>query len=74
MIRARWSQVLTTEEVNAITSPWKARGLVPTLIAVAAAFGAWSLLLPVVPTAVLDAGGSETLAGGSTGALSLIHI
>lgn len=68
MIRARWSQVLTTEEVNAITSPWKARGLVPTLIAVAAAFGAWSLLLPVVPIAVLDAGGSETLAGGSTGA------
>ncbi|AWB84315.1 MFS transporter [Corynebacterium liangguodongii] len=65
MLRAK---PLTVEEVEAVTSPWRARGLVPTLVAVAAAFGAWSLLLPVVPTAVLDAGGSETLAGGSTGA------
>lgn len=60
--------LLTPEEVNSVTSPWRARGLVPTLIAVAAAFGAWSMLLPVVPTAVLDAGGSESLAGGATGA------
>lgn len=68
MRRGRPSGVLTPEEVDAVTSPWTARGLVPTLIAVAAAFGAWSLLLPVVPTAVLDSGGSEALAGGSTGA------
>ena len=68
MDRVRSRGVLTPEEVNSVTSPWRARGLVPTLIAVAAAFGAWSLLLPVVPTAVLDAGGSEALAGGSTGA------
>lgn len=61
-------ETLTPEEVEAVTSPWKARGLIATLVAVASAFGAWSLLLPVVPTAVLDAGGSEALAGGSTGA------
>lgn len=42
-------------------------GYLPTLIAVACAFGAWSLLLPVIPLAVLDAGGSATLAGGTTG-------
>nr|WP_042440428.1 MFS transporter [Corynebacterium halotolerans] len=46
---------------------WKAPGFVPTLIAVAAAFGAWSLLLPVIPLAVIEAGQSETLAGASTG-------
>ena len=38
------------------------------MVAVAAAFGAWSILLPVVPLAVLDSGGSATLAGASTGA------
>ncbi|QPK82644.1 MFS transporter [Corynebacterium qintianiae] len=68
MARERARGVLTPEEVDAVTSPWRARGLVATLVAVAAAFGAWALLLPVVPTAVLDSGGSETLAGGSTGA------
>lgn len=37
------------------------------LVAVAAAFGSWSLLLPVVPLAVLNDGGSSTLAGATTG-------
>ncbi|MGV0326211.1 MFS transporter [Corynebacterium confusum] len=49
-------------------SLWKVPGFPETMVAVAAAFGAWSLLLPVLPMAVLDAGGSNTLAGGSTGA------
>ncbi len=43
-------------------------GFVPTMVAVASAFGAWSILLPVVPLFVLDSGGSATLAGWSTGA------
>src|SRR5690625_6659540 len=37
------------------------------MVAVAAAFGAWSILLPVVPTQVIEAGGSPALAGASTG-------
>lgn len=48
-------------------SVWTAPGFIPTLVAVAAAFGSWALLLPVVPVAVLDAGGSHALAGASTG-------
>ncbi|WPF67285.1 MFS transporter [Corynebacterium sp. 22KM0430] len=39
----------------------------PTLVAVACAFGSWSLLLPVVPSAVLDSGGGDLLAGATTG-------
>ncbi|MGV0395302.1 MFS transporter [Corynebacterium uberis] len=50
-----------------VTSLWKAPGYVPTLIAVACAFGAWSLLLPVIPAQVIDQGGSRTLAGATTG-------
>ncbi|GAB3699730.1 MFS transporter [Corynebacterium nasicanis] len=46
---------------------WKAPGFIPTLVAVFAAFGAWSLLLPVVPLAALDAGHSATIAGATTG-------
>ncbi|MDO5512512.1 MFS transporter [Corynebacterium sp.] len=46
---------------------WKAPGFVPTLVAVFAAFGAWSLLLPVIPLAALDAGHSATIAGATTG-------
>lgn len=71
MSRGRSAGVLTPAEVESVTSPWQARGLKPALVAVAAAFGAWALLLPVVPTAVLDAGGSETLAGASTGLFML---
>lgn len=65
---------LTHEEVESLTSVWKARGLVPVLIAVAAAFGAWSLLLPVVPTAVIDAGLPDSLAGLSTGVFMLATV
>ncbi|AZA13000.1 MFS transporter [Corynebacterium choanae] len=46
----------------------KTPGMLKTLLAVASAFGSWSLLLPVVPLAVIQAGGSETLAGGTTAA------
>ncbi|WP_246816422.1 MFS transporter [Corynebacterium sp. HMSC30G07] len=48
--------------------------MLAVLVAVAAAFGAWSLLLPVVPTAVLDAGGAESLAGLSTGVFMLFTV
>lgn len=58
---------LARAEIEKLDSMWKAPGFVPTLIAVAAAFGAWSLLLPVIPLAVIEAGQSETLAGASTG-------
>lgn len=50
-----------------LTSVWKAPGYIPTLLAVACAFGSWSLLLPVVPSAVLDSGGGDLLAGATTG-------
>ncbi|ANE05364.1 MFS transporter [Corynebacterium crudilactis] len=46
---------------------WKSPGFVAVLVAVAAAFGSWSLLLPVVPLAVLNNGGSSALAGATTG-------
>lgn len=51
-----------------IDSIWKAPGFLETMVAVAAAFGAWSLLLPVVPMAVIDSGGTAVLAGATTGA------
>ena len=44
------------------------------LIAVGSAFGAWSLLLPVVPTAVIDARQPESLAGLSTGVFMLATV
>lgn len=50
-----------------IDSMWRAPGFTPTMIAVFAAFGAWSLLLPVIPLAALDAGHSATVAGATTG-------
>ncbi|MBS5998943.1 MFS transporter, partial [Corynebacterium sp.] len=49
------------------TNIWKVPGYTATMLAIAAAFGAWSILLPVVPLAVIDSGGSATLAGSSTG-------
>lgn len=48
-------------------SLWKVPGFSPTMVAVAAAFGAWSILLPVVPTQVIENGGAPALAGASTG-------
>lgn len=58
---------LARAEIENLDSMWKAPGFVPTLIAVFAAFGSWSLLLPVIPLAALDAGHSTTLAGAATG-------
>jgi len=58
---------LTRAEIDNLDSMWKAPGFIPTLIAVFAAFGAWSLLLPVVPLAALDHGHSATIAGATTG-------
>lgn len=65
---------LTPGEVESLTSVWRARGLIPVLIAVAAAFAAWALLLPVVPTAVIDAGQPGSLAGLSTGVFMLATV
>ena len=53
-------------DVN-VKSVWSAPGYIPALIAVAAAFGSWAMLLPVIPVAVLDSTGSAALAGASTG-------
>lgn len=58
---------LTRAEIENLDSMWKAPGFIPTLVAVFAAFGAWSLLLPVIPLAALDHGHSATLAGATTG-------
>lgn len=68
------SQVLSRAEIEQLDSIWKSPGFTPTLVAVAAAFGAWSLLLPVIPTSVLDSGGSAALAGGSTGIFMLATV
>lgn len=43
-------------------------GVFPLLVAVAAGFAAFSLMLPVAPLAVLDAGGGASLAGATTAA------
>lgn len=60
-------RALSRDELEKLDSIWKSPGYLAAIIAVACAFGAWSLLLPVIPTAVLDAGGSNTLAGATTG-------
>lgn len=61
------SRVMNREQLNQIDSLWKAPGIIPTLVAVMAAFGGWSLLLPVIPQAILDDGRSAGLAGAYTG-------
>ena len=71
---SRARRPLTPEEVSGVTSVWRARGMVTVMFTVASAFIAWSMLLPVVPTAVLDAGGSEMLAGLSTGIFMLFAV
>lgn len=53
-------------------SVWAAPGLKATLLSVFCAFGGWALLMPVIPNAVVAAGGAtwmsaESLAGLSTG-------
>ncbi|SQG64950.1 major facilitator superfamily permease [Corynebacterium renale] len=60
-------RALNRDELEKLDSIWKSPGYLAAIIAVACAFGAWLLLLPVIPTAVLDAGGSNTLAGATTG-------
>ncbi|MDO5029572.1 MAG: MFS transporter [Corynebacterium sp.] len=61
------SRVMDRKQLDQLDSMWKAPGLIPTLIAVMAAFGGWSLLMPVIPQAILDDGGSTSLAGAYTG-------
>lgn len=61
------NRTLTRAEIEQLPSMWRSPGFIAVLVAVAAAFGSWSLLLPVVPLAVIDNGGSETLAGATTG-------
>lgn len=61
------NRALTRAEIEQLPSMWKSPGFVAVLVAVAAAFGSFSLLLPVVPLAVLNGGGSSTLAGATTG-------
>ena len=70
-----WSTApLSRSEVESLTNVWRARGLIPVLVAVAAAFAAWALLLPVVPTAVIDAQQPASLAGLSTGVFMLATV
>ncbi|AST21134.1 membrane protein [Corynebacterium glutamicum ATCC 14067] len=61
------SRALTRADIEQLPSMWKSPGFVAVLVAVAAAFGSWSLLLPVVPLAVLNNGGSSAVAGATTG-------
>lgn len=62
------TNVLSRAEIENLDSMWKSPGFVPTMVAVASAFGAWSLLLPVLPQAVTESGGAPALAGATTGA------
>lgn len=63
MVRA----ALSRDELEQLESMWQAPGYLATIVAVGAAFGGWSLLLPVVPLAVISGGGSDSLAGATTG-------
>lgn len=60
------TRVLSRAELEELPSMWKSPGFIATLIAVGSTFGAFSILLPVVPLAVIDAGGSDALAGATT--------
>ncbi len=61
------NQVYDASRLDQLESMWQAPGVKPTLIAVLAAFGGWSILLPVIPQAIMDGGGSTSLAGAYTG-------
>lgn len=61
------NRAIDRSQLNQLTSMWQAPGLIPTLIAVLSAFGGWSLLMPVIPQAILDGGGGTSLAGAYTG-------
>ena len=57
-----------TSSTDLATVPlFRVPGFLATLVSTAAAFCAWALLLPVIPQAVLDGGGSNTAAGAITG-------
>lgn len=71
---ANANRPLTRGEVEGLTNVWRARGLIPVLVAVASAFAAWALLLPVVPTNVIDDGQPTSLAGLSTGVFMLATV
>src|SRR5699024_4622990 len=60
-------KALPAAELAKIESVWQAPGLKATLISVFCAFGGWAILLSVIPLAIIEAGGSETMAGASTG-------
>ncbi|WP_311777504.1 MFS transporter [Trueperella abortisuis] len=46
---------------------WSYPGFTNVMVAIFAAFGCWALLLPVIPQAIIESGGSAGLAGASTG-------
>ncbi|GAB3080915.1 MFS transporter [Corynebacterium aquatimens] len=46
---------------------WRVPGFIAAMVAIATSFGSWGLLLPVVPVAVMDKGGTAALAGATTG-------
>lgn len=56
-----------SEQKSEQRSVWSYPGFANVMVAVFAAFGCWALLLPVIPKAILDGGGSAGLAGASTG-------
>lgn len=68
------TRALSRSDIEKLDSIWKSPGFLATLVAVAAAFGSWSMLLPVIPLAVIDAGGSDTLAGSATGIFMLATV
>ncbi|GAB3940823.1 MFS transporter [Corynebacterium tapiri] len=61
-------------DVTKNDSVWSSPGFTPTMIAVASAFGAWSILLPVLPLAVLDSGGTAALAGATTAVFMAVTV
>lgn len=64
----------TSIQPAAPTQPWKVPGFTSTLIAVAAAFSAFSLMLPVIPLAVIASGQSDALAGATTATFMAITV
>ena len=67
-------EALTRDQLEKLESMWKSPGLIGTLVAVAAAFGSWTLLLPTIPLAVIESGQSEALAGATTGIFMLATV
>ncbi|PRQ12511.1 MFS transporter [Corynebacterium sp. 13CS0277] len=68
------TRALTRDQLEQLDSMWKSPGFIATLVAVASAFGSWSMLLPVVPLHVLGQGGSDALAGATTGIFMLCTV